>query len=166
MRVAIIGAGLQARRRAPVIRDWPGAEIKIFLTAKPEVRAFRRYNELLQKFPEEAATLTYDRVLESRSPNLTFKGVSPFRNWRLHRYPDNPMPSPAQLITPAKPGIVLTGLKIGIYESNRIGTRINTLRLSPATQSILSSPISITTKPTMSTKRIKRPGYFYHVFQS
>ena len=29
MRVAIIGAGLQARRRAPVIRDWPGMEIKI-----------------------------------------------------------------------------------------------------------------------------------------
>ena len=29
MRVAIIGAGLQARRRAPIIRDWPGAEIKI-----------------------------------------------------------------------------------------------------------------------------------------
>ena len=29
MRVAIIGAGLQARRRAPVIRDWPDAEIKI-----------------------------------------------------------------------------------------------------------------------------------------
>jgi len=29
MRVAIIGAGLQARRRAPVICDWPDAEIKI-----------------------------------------------------------------------------------------------------------------------------------------
>ena len=29
MRVAIIGAGLQARRRAPVILDWPDAEIKI-----------------------------------------------------------------------------------------------------------------------------------------
>ena len=29
MRVAIIGAGLQAKRRAPVIRDWPNAEIRI-----------------------------------------------------------------------------------------------------------------------------------------
>ena len=29
MRVAIIGAGLQARRRAPVVHNWPDAEIKI-----------------------------------------------------------------------------------------------------------------------------------------
>ena len=29
MRVAIIGAGLQAKRRAPVINDWDSAEIKI-----------------------------------------------------------------------------------------------------------------------------------------
>lgn len=36
MRVAIIGAGLQARRRAPVVRDWPGAEIKIITAAHLE----------------------------------------------------------------------------------------------------------------------------------
>jgi len=29
MRVAIIGAGLQAKRRAPIIHDWPGAEIQV-----------------------------------------------------------------------------------------------------------------------------------------
>jgi len=29
MRVGIIGAGLQGRRRAPVVKNWPGAEIKI-----------------------------------------------------------------------------------------------------------------------------------------
>ena len=33
MRIAIIGAGLQARRRAPVIKDWPGAEL-VTITAK------------------------------------------------------------------------------------------------------------------------------------
>lgn len=33
MRVAIIGAGLQARRRAPVIKDWPGMELAI-ITAR------------------------------------------------------------------------------------------------------------------------------------
>lgn len=33
MRVAIIGAGLQARRRAPVIKDWPGAELAV-ITSK------------------------------------------------------------------------------------------------------------------------------------
>lgn len=36
MKVAIIGAGLQARRRAPVIRDWPDAEIKIITAARQE----------------------------------------------------------------------------------------------------------------------------------
>jgi predicted dehydrogenase len=29
LRVAIIGAGLQARRRAPVIKEWPGAELVV-----------------------------------------------------------------------------------------------------------------------------------------
>jgi predicted dehydrogenase len=29
VRVAIIGAGLQARRRAPVIKEWPGAELAV-----------------------------------------------------------------------------------------------------------------------------------------
>jgi len=29
MRIAIIGAGLQCRRRAPVVRDWPGAELAL-----------------------------------------------------------------------------------------------------------------------------------------
>ena len=29
MRVAIIGAGLQARRRAPVVKEWPGAELVV-----------------------------------------------------------------------------------------------------------------------------------------
>jgi predicted dehydrogenase len=33
MRVAIIGAGLQARRRAPVINDWPNAEL-VIITGK------------------------------------------------------------------------------------------------------------------------------------
>lgn len=33
MRVAIIGAGLQAKRRAPVVKDWPNAEL-VIITAK------------------------------------------------------------------------------------------------------------------------------------
>ncbi|RPH74882.1 gfo/Idh/MocA family oxidoreductase, partial [bacterium] len=33
MRVAVIGAGLQAKRRAPVIKDWPGAEL-VIITSK------------------------------------------------------------------------------------------------------------------------------------
>ena len=45
MRVAIIGAGLQARRRAPVINDWANAEIKI-ITAEHLENAERLANEL------------------------------------------------------------------------------------------------------------------------
>lgn len=33
MRVAIIGAGLQGKRRAPVVKDWPGAELIIITSA-------------------------------------------------------------------------------------------------------------------------------------
>jgi predicted dehydrogenase len=36
MRVAIIGAGLQAKRRAPVIKDWPDAELAIITAKKGE----------------------------------------------------------------------------------------------------------------------------------
>ncbi len=43
---------------------FPKAELKIFLTARPEVRAERRYQELLQKFPEESKTLTVEKVLK------------------------------------------------------------------------------------------------------
>ena len=45
MRVAIIGAGLQAKRRAPVINDWDSAEIKI-VTAEHLENAKRLANEL------------------------------------------------------------------------------------------------------------------------
>ncbi|MBT5192664.1 MAG: Gfo/Idh/MocA family oxidoreductase [Rhodospirillaceae bacterium] len=45
MKVGIIGAGLQGRRRAPVIRDWPGAEIKI-ITAETLESAQPLANEM------------------------------------------------------------------------------------------------------------------------
>lgn len=45
MRVAIIGAGLQAKRRAPVIRDWPGMEI-IIITAEHKDSAEKLAGEL------------------------------------------------------------------------------------------------------------------------
>ncbi len=38
MRIAIIGAGLQARRRAPVIKDWPDSEL-VIITAKTKEEA-------------------------------------------------------------------------------------------------------------------------------
>jgi cytidylate kinase len=42
---------------------FPQAEVKIFLTAQPEVRAERRLNELIGKNPQEAAELDKEKVL-------------------------------------------------------------------------------------------------------
>jgi predicted dehydrogenase len=49
MRIAIIGAGLQAKRRAPVVKDWPGAEL-VIITAKSKIHA----EALAQKMECEA----------------------------------------------------------------------------------------------------------------
>ena len=51
MRVAIIGAGLQAKRRAPVVFDSPDAEIKIITAEHLE-----NSKELANKFGCEAGT--------------------------------------------------------------------------------------------------------------
>ena len=40
---------------------FPNAEVKIFLTATPEVRAERRYHQLKQKFPYQ--TFSYENIL-------------------------------------------------------------------------------------------------------
>jgi cytidylate kinase len=43
---------------------FPNAQLKIFLTGRPEIRAKRRFDELKTKFPEESANLTIEKVLE------------------------------------------------------------------------------------------------------
>lgn len=43
---------------------FPQAEIKVFLTGRPEVRAKRRYDELKQKFPQESENLTMEQTLQ------------------------------------------------------------------------------------------------------
>ncbi|MBA3238288.1 MAG: (d)CMP kinase [Parachlamydiaceae bacterium] len=43
---------------------FPDADLKIFLTARIEVRAKRRYLELKAKFPEESGTLTIEKAIE------------------------------------------------------------------------------------------------------
>ena len=61
---------------------FPNAELKIFLTAKPEVRARRRYDELLLKFPEIADSLRFDQILkeiEARDHNDTTREISPLK---------------------------------------------------------------------------------------
>ncbi len=61
---------------------FPDADLKIFLTAKPKVRAERRYKELLAKFPDLADTLNPEQILreiEQRDQNDTTRTVSPLR---------------------------------------------------------------------------------------
>ena len=59
---------------------FPDADMKIFLTAKPEVRAERRYRELIHKFPD--LSMTYDEILkeiEERDKTDTTRAVSPLK---------------------------------------------------------------------------------------
>lgn len=43
---------------------FPNADIKVFLTGRPEVRAKRRFDELKSKFPNECLNLTLDQTLQ------------------------------------------------------------------------------------------------------
>jgi cytidylate kinase len=55
---------------------FPAAELKIFMTASPEVRARRRYDELMEK----GQTVTYDEVLQnviSRDKTDSTRSASP-----------------------------------------------------------------------------------------
>ena len=61
---------------------FPDAEVKIFLTANPEVRAERRYRELLLKFPDLADSLSPGQILheiEQRDHSDATRAVSPLR---------------------------------------------------------------------------------------
>ena len=61
---------------------FPTADLKIFLTARPEVRAERRYQELLSKFPDLAESLSVEQILgemEERDQNDSNRAVSPLR---------------------------------------------------------------------------------------
>src|SRR5579872_2091697 len=42
---------------------FPEAEVKVFLTARPEIRARRRLAEILEKHPLDAANMDYDKML-------------------------------------------------------------------------------------------------------
>ncbi len=57
-----VNAVFEGRDMGTVV--FPSANLKIFLSGRPEVRAKRRYDELLTKFPELSSTLTMDKVLE------------------------------------------------------------------------------------------------------
>lgn len=61
---------------------FPKADLKIFLTARPEVRAKRRYQELLLKFPDLAKSLSFDQILheiEARDVSDSTREISPLK---------------------------------------------------------------------------------------
>lgn len=61
---------------------FPDAEIKIFLSGKPEVRAKRRFEELKMKFPEESKELTLEKTIEEIGRRDTYdstRKISPLR---------------------------------------------------------------------------------------
>lgn len=57
-----VNAVFEGRDMGTVV--FPEAQVKIFLTGRPEVRAKRRYDELKAKFPDETKNLTFQQALE------------------------------------------------------------------------------------------------------
>lgn len=61
---------------------FPKADLKIFLSGRPEVRAQRRYDELRKKFPKEFANLTIEGAIADinlRDHYDTTREISPLR---------------------------------------------------------------------------------------
>jgi cytidylate kinase len=59
---------------------FPDADLKIFLTAKSDVRAERRYQELIHKFPDLSLSLTEIlKEIEERDQNDSTRAVSPLK---------------------------------------------------------------------------------------
>lgn len=57
-----VNAVFEGRDMGTVV--FPDAQVKIFLTGRPEVRAKRRFDELKNKYPEESKDLTLEKALE------------------------------------------------------------------------------------------------------
>lgn len=57
-----VNAVFEGRDMGTVV--FPSAHLKIFLTAREDVRAKRRYDELVSKFPEESKNLTLEKCRE------------------------------------------------------------------------------------------------------
>lgn len=61
---------------------FPKADLKIFLNAAPEVRALRRYQELLEKFPEHKDSIEYEKILDEikmRDHRDSTREISPLK---------------------------------------------------------------------------------------
>lgn len=75
-----VNAVFEGRDMGSVV--FPQAQLKIFLTGRPEVRAARRFAELREKFPEETKDLTVQKVqeeIEARDAYDSKREISPLR---------------------------------------------------------------------------------------
>lgn len=75
-----VNAVFEGRDMGSVV--FPNAQLKIFLTGRPEVRAKRRFEELKAKFPEESKDLTLEKALEDitkRDEYDSTREVSPLK---------------------------------------------------------------------------------------
>lgn len=75
-----VNAVFEGRDMGTVV--FPNADLKIFLTGRPEVRAKRRFDEMKAKYPEESKDLTLEKVQEdlvARDEYDSTRGVSPLR---------------------------------------------------------------------------------------
>jgi len=57
-----VNAVFEGRDMGTVV--FPNAELKIFLIGRNEIRAKRRFDEIVQKYPEQAKNLTLEQCLE------------------------------------------------------------------------------------------------------
>lgn len=75
-----VNAVFEGRDMGTVV--FPSANLKIFLTGRPEVRAKRRFDELKAKFPEDTKDLTIEKALEDinrRDDYDSKREISPLR---------------------------------------------------------------------------------------
>lgn len=75
-----VNAVFEGRDMGTVV--FPNAELKIFLTGDPKIRAARRLAELRTKFPAETANLTIDQVIDDineRDRSDTQRALSPLK---------------------------------------------------------------------------------------
>lgn len=75
-----VNAVFEGRDMGSVV--FPNADMKLFLVAKPEVRAKRRFDELKEKFPAESEHLTLEKVLEDINARDTYdmnRSTSPLK---------------------------------------------------------------------------------------
>jgi cytidylate kinase len=75
-----VNAVFEGRDMGTVV--FPKAEIKIFLTGRPEVRAKRRFEELKARFPEDTKDLTIEKTLkeiQQRDYYDSTREISPLR---------------------------------------------------------------------------------------